>query len=36
MTRQNTNAASLDLKKTLAEKFQETAQQQGIVLEMAN
>jgi hypothetical protein len=36
MTKQNTTAASLDLKQTLAEKFQETARQQGIVLEMTN
>jgi len=36
ITRQNTNAASLDLKKTVEEKFQETARKQGIVLEMTN
>ncbi|HUD46589.1 MAG TPA: hypothetical protein VMR33_07150 [Candidatus Baltobacteraceae bacterium] len=36
MTRQNTTAASLDLKNALAEKFRKNAQDQGVVLEMAN
>jgi hypothetical protein len=36
MTRQNTNAASVDLKNVFAEKFRENAEEQGMVLEMGN
>ncbi len=36
MTRQSTNAASVDLKKTLEEKIQKNALQQGMILEMGN